>query len=246
MSSLGSQTPTDYVVQFGVVTSSSLLEEPDTGDKVGVVYTVEGAGEVGERGEVDPSSEPFSSLGIIGRPLPPSKVSGRAVHMEVACLRTADGLVPISARDLRLKMGGDGPGEGTIAVVGYGGGFHSLSPVDGDPTKGTIHIIYCPYDFDSGGVASKAHVITLDPSSGNESISIVHADGMAITMSNSGGLHELVLKNKAGDATIRLDDLGVTITAANIVLSGGVVAGVPLAAVPLNPMSSSTMFAVSP
>jgi len=227
----GSQVPADFVVQFGTVQSSSIREEPDTGEKVGVCFAVEGAGEVGGRGEVEQEADVFGALGIIGRPLPPSTVRGRKLHAEVLCLRTADGLVPISARDLRLRMQGNGPAEGTLAFLGYGGGFHSLSPVDGDPTKGTIHVVYCPYDFDSDGVAQKAHVITLDPTSGNESVTIVHADGMAITMS-AADKKALVMKNAAGDATLRLDDDGITLTAKTIVLSGGVILGEPALAVP--------------
>lgn len=220
----------DYVVQFGVVQGSSLLEEPDTGDPIGVLYSVDGIGEPGERGEVDPSSEVFSSLGVIGRPLPPDNSGTNKKQTEVICLRTADGLIPISARDLRLKMGGSGPGEGTVALVGYGGGFHSLSPVDGDPDNGTIHIIYCPYDFDSSGVAQKAHVIVLDPTSGNESVSVVHSGGQCILLQNDGTIR---MQSSNGQSYVQVEDSKVSLSADQIVLNGTVYVGNPTLGVPL-------------
>jgi hypothetical protein len=143
--------------------------------------------------------------------------------------------------------GGVAPGEGVLALVGYGGGFHSLTPVEGDSTPdggGTIHVLYCPYDFDDDGVAQKAHSIILDPTPGNESIIIAHADGMAITMS-SQDKKAILMKNASGDATFRLDDDGITMTAANIQISGtitmdpglagNVVIGDPFTASPLLP-----------
>jgi hypothetical protein len=105
--------------------------------------------------------------------------------------------------------------------------------------------VYCPYNFISG-VAQKAHAIILDPTSGNESISIVHADGMAITMNDIG---ELVLKNNSGDAVIRLDGNGITMTASKIVLNGGVSVGSALTAIPFAggpAMPPSTLFSYSP
>jgi len=232
----GSQVAADFVVQFGVVQSSSLVEEPDTGKKTGVLYSIEGAGEVGKRGEVDSAAEVFSSLGIIGRPLPPSKERGRQFHAEVLCLRTADGLVPFSARDLRLRMQGAGPAAGTIAVVGYGGGFHSLSPVQGDPTKGTIHIVYCPYDYDGNGVARKAHVITLDPTAGNESITMVHAAGQSFLLQADGSAR---IQSPDGQAYVQINDKKAEISADQIVLNGTVFIGNPLVGVPLLPGPAS-------
>jgi hypothetical protein len=171
--------------------------------------------------------------------------------MDVLALVTSDGLVPFGFRDMRLKMGGEAPGEGVFAFVGYGGGFHSMTPVPlgSDPSGGgTIHVLYCPYDFDANGVPQKAHSIIMDPTSGNESMMFIHAEGMAITML-TGDKNALLLKNKAGDATLRLDDDGITMTATRIVLSGGVVVGDPASAVPLLPgvaSPGSTKFFVSP
>lgn len=245
--------PADFVMEFSRVKSSSLAEGNGA-----VQWSVEGvpgfSGEGISPGTTDDGdgsgneiAEQFSALGIIGRPLPPQDLNGINEFTEVVCVKTNDGLVPVAARDTRLKMQGNGPSEGTLAFVGYGGGFHSLTPID-DGAGGTIHVIYCPYDFDGDGVAQKAHSIVLDPTPGNESIIIAHAEGMAITMTGEGN-KELLLKNAAGDATLRLDDSGITLTATNIVLSGGVVVGEPALAVPLlaGPASPpSTKFFVSP
>ena len=100
--------------------------------------------------------------------------------------------------------------------------------------EGTIQVLYSPYDYDSNGVAQKAHAIILDPSSGNESISVVHGDGMAITMCDGN----MVLKNNNGSATIVLDDNGITMTG-QINLAGAVVIGNPSTAVALAPGPSS-------
>lgn len=256
-----SSTEADSVLRFGTAVSSSLSDR-----NAAVQYSVTGiAGfdfTIGEEptipldddtaAEATEDAEPYTSPGIVGRPLPPRTVDGQDLHMDVVCVQTVDGLVPVGYRDLRLAMAGDSaPGEGVLAFVGYGGGFHSMTPVESgaDPAGGgTIHVIYCPYDFDADGVAQKAHSMILDPTPGNESIMITHANGLAITMSDQDK-KALLLKNAAGDATLRLDDDGVTITAQTIVLSGGVITGDPATAVPLlaGPASPpSTKFYVSP
>lgn len=256
-----SQTASDFVVRFTTAESSSLHEQ--TG---GVQYSIIGIlgfdGVAGESASVafndgiaaegTNDAETYTAPGIIGRPLPPRTIDGVEQHMDVVCIQTVEGLVPIAYRDLRLQMaGGSAPGEGVLAFVGYGGGFHSMSPVASgqDPAGGgTIHVIYCPYDFDSNGVAQKAHSIVLDPTPGNESIIIAHANGLAITMSDQDK-HAIVLKNIAGDASIRCDDDGVTLNGEQIVLNGTVIVGSNITAVPLlaGPASPpSTIFFVSP
>lgn len=256
-----SQTQSDFVVRFSTAESSSLHAQTGT-----VQYSIVGilgfTGVTGESATVayddgtaaegTNDAEIYTSPGIIGRPLPPRTVDGEALHMDVICVQTVEGLTPIAYRDVRLAMAGDSaPGEGVLAFVGYGGGFFSQTPVGvgSDPAGGgTIQVMYCPYDFDSDGLAQKAHTIILDPTPGNESIMIVHANGLAITMSDQDK-KAILMKNAAGDATFRLDDDGCTITAQTIVLSGGVIVGTPLTAVPLlaGPASPpSTVFFVSP
>jgi len=245
----GSQVPADQVVQFSSIVNSSLSTRTGA-----VQLSVAGiAGLEGDPSDLDDAEntddgEQYSAPGVIGRPLPPRNVNGNDLHMDVVAIRTADGLVPIAYRDLRLKMGGNAPAEGQLAFVGYGGGFVSHTPVakGDDPSGGgTITTFYCPFAFDSDGVPTKSHAIILDPTEGNESVMVVHANGMAITMFEQ----TLLMKNASGNATFRLDDNGITMTAARIVLSGGVVVGEPAAAVPLlaGPASpGSTKFWVSP
>lgn len=239
-----SQSAVDAVVAFARVVASGIARDVDTGRNIGVTFNVAGIGgivngttgpeiELGDDdGESREAADVFSALGLIGRPLPPSTRSGRVAHADVVCLRLADGLLPIGVRDNRLSMGGDGPAEGTVALVGYGGAFHAIGVVDGDEAKGARHTIYCPYDFDAEGIPQKAHVITLDPTAGNEAVTIVHAEGMAITMLAGDG-NAIMLKNKSGNATLRLDDGGITATAGTINLIGNVVVGNTVGAVPL-------------
>jgi hypothetical protein len=256
--SKGSQVPADYVMQFSKVVSSSVTSDPDTGENLGVLFNVAGAGgfdfsgdtptvalddDDGERNE---EAEVFSALGILSRPLPPETDKGRSEHAEVACIRTADGLIPVATRDTRLQMGGSAPSEGQVALVGYGGkdtgtrslgSFFSQTPNDDDENQGTIQTVYCPYDFDSDGVAQKAHSITMDPTLGNETISIVHANGMAIYMKDqppaNGAPSELVLKNESGDAWISLNSDGEIAITGKVTVAGSMVIGNPLTAVPL-------------
>lgn len=240
-------SPSDFVVQFCDAVSSSL--SPRTGAVqlsltgiAGLDYetgTIPLASDT--KSQVMSNAEQFSAPGIIGRPLPPENLQGIDYRMNMICVVTADGLVPYAYRDLRWRMGGNGPGPGVLAFVGYGGGFHSLVPVPKlNPRTqkveaargGTIHIIYCPYDYDADGVAQKAHTIIMDPTDGNESIVIAHANGLAITMSDEGK-KPLLLKNASGNATLRLDDDGVTITASQITLAGTVTIGDPATAAAL-------------
>jgi len=244
-------TPSDSIIRFSEIVNSSLNTRTQA-----VQYSVVGLADSNTpdddtAAESVDDAEPYTSPGMVGRPLPPRSINGIEQHMDVLCVITSDGLVPVGYRDTRLKMGGNGPGEGVLAFVGYGGGFHSLTPVaqgDDPAGRGTIHVLYCPYDFDGNGVAQKAHSIILDPTDGNESIMVVHAEGMAMTMSGQDK-KALLLKNAAGDATLRLDDDGITLTAKTIVLSGGVIVGEPALAVPLLPgiaSPGSTKFFVSP
>jgi hypothetical protein len=131
-------------------------------------------------------------------------------------------------------MGGVAPNPGTTALVGYGGGFVSEAPVDpADLTKGTIQTIYCPYELDSDGVPAKAHIVTLDPTEGNENVTIAHGEGMAIIMMKGESSNDLTIKSTDGSNSILINDDGVSIQAKQINLLGGVVIGEALAAVPM-------------
>lgn len=244
----GSQEVADYVVQFGKVSGSTVLSD-STGAPL---WNIAGIGEMDaeldtpeliyddDKGERTDDADVFGSLGIVGRPLRPTTLLGvQDEHAEVACLRTADGLVPLATRDIRTKMQGNGPAEGTIALVGYGGGFHSISPLltkSGDNEEnissidGATHVIYCPYDFDSSGVAQKAHTITIDPTEGNESIAIVHADGQAVLLQNDGSIQT---QSPDGQSFIKIEDGKITLQSDQVVFNGSVYIGDPLLGIPL-------------
>lgn len=243
----GSPVDADYVVQFSDAVNSAISSR--TGmvqlSVTGIAGFNYATGVIplsdDQAAEATEDAPQFSAPGIVGRPLPPRNERGVDLRMNTMCLRTADGLVPFAYRDLRWKMPGGGPAAGMLAFIGYGGGFFSQSAVaaGNDPAGGgTIQVIYCPYDRNAQGVPQKAHAIILDPTAGNESLQVMHSNGLAITMSNQGK-KALLMKNASGNATFRLDDDGVTITAERIVLSGGVIVGEPASAVPLLPGAAS-------
>lgn len=146
---------------------------------------VTGADDADDGGEQAHEQETFQALGVIGRPLPPEG----DLFAEALTLRTADGLVPFAFRDLRLHRalnpggGTTTPREGQLMFAGYGGAFlsHALTPA-----KTNVTTLYVPYAF-VGGVPTKAHAISIDPSAGNSSVSIVHGDGVFFTLTEDAG-----------------------------------------------------------
>lgn len=249
---MGSQVPADFVCQFAKVTASELPTEAD-GTALGIRFTVVGASGVDlDKREVntddafaekDDQATVFGALGVLSRPLKPEATGGKQKHAEVICLRTADGLVPFAARDTRIKMGGAAPKEGTNALVGYAGAFVSLDMVDAtDASKGNLLTIYVPYDFDSSGVAQKAHSIIVDPTGegepeGNPSISIIHAEGQAIFMQKgkTGQPPSIQMQSPNGQTFIKVEDSKMTIQAPQVCFNGSVYIGSPLLGVPLLP-----------
>ena len=182
--------------------------------------------------------ELFGALGLLVRP----RAAGAKAWAEAACLRLGDALLPIAFRDLRLNANYPVPKEGAVALVGYGGGFHSLEDTannSGDQ-KATVQVIYVPYSF-TAGTPAKAHAITIDPTPGNESVTVVHGEGMALTMM-AGGKNSVVLKNKTGNAYIEVNDDGITLSG-NVVVAGGMVVGasVPGAAAAALPAMTSAL-----
>ncbi len=105
----------------------------------------------------------------------------------------------------------------------YGGklknpSFHYISGDTGSQT------IYVPYEI-VNDVATKAMSIFVNvDEKGDEHISIIHGEGMSITMI-AGGKNSIVLKNKAGDGYLEVNDEG-TVVNGQLTLHGGLVAGV--------------------
>lgn len=210
---------------------------------------ITGDDESDEGGEQAHEQECFQALGVIGRPLPPEA----DLFAEAICARTEDGLVPFAFRDLRLhrSINPSGtpttPAEGQLMFVGYGGAFlsHAMTAANTGSKRGNVSTLYCPHDFDASGVPQKAHAITLDGSSGNRSISIVHSSGAVFTLTDNAITW---MVDAATFATMRPGEL--TLNAAKILLKGNCYlgaqaeVGLPLLAGPASPPSPSVF--VSP
>lgn len=145
----------------------------------------------------------------------------------MACyLVNGDQKLIIATRDNRHvdKIGDLKPGG--VSVYNQTGSFLTLDGATGTCTT------YVPYAFDGDGVAQKAHAITVDvETDGSESINIVHGEGMAITML-AGGKNSVVIKNKAGDAYIEINDDGIVLNG-NVKVNGGITLGDTTGALPL-------------
>ena len=136
-----SGTPYDKIFQWTKILSSSIATDDETGDNEGVLYNVGGVLKVDwtvdgpdsmlseDEAEGDSQAEVFGQLGFLARPLPPGTGADSKRYAEALCLRSGDSLLPVAYRDTRLRMQGNGPAEGTVAMIGYGGGFLSMSPV---------------------------------------------------------------------------------------------------------------------
>jgi hypothetical protein len=105
--------------------------------------------------------------------------------------------------------------KGASVQYGATGTFGLIDGEDGTWTQ------YVPCEFDGSGTPTKAHLVQvgLDPN-GEKTISIVHADGMAITMFDG----KTVISNKSGNAYIEIGDDGIVLNG-NVKLNGGVDVG---------------------
>ncbi len=240
----------DQVAAFVRVLSSELL-----GASFEPVYNGASIGDFGGDGSVDDSDDVgeamrrqpgFGALGIIGRPRAPSG----GLFAEAIAMRIDGGLQPIGWRDLRLHRalnpGGSGgtPAEGQLLFAGYGGAFlsHALTSADVGSARANISTWYVPFDFDGSGVPGKAHVISIDPTPGNSSISLVHADGVRIDLTADAGTGSPGLVASIDGATfLRFSAGELSIQAERILLKGNCYvgrnaeAGLPLLAGPASP-----------
>jgi hypothetical protein len=166
------------------------------------------------------ASPMWSQAGFASRPADPGS-GGAAMAL---WLQDGDQRRVLATRDNRRveKVGDLKPGGVAIFSSGTSNSFVTL-----DGENGTISI-YSPYAY-SSDVPGKAHLIALNTESGNESISIVHGEGHSILMTTSGSL---VLKNKAGDAYIEINDGGIVLNG-NVTINGGFVAGDVTTALPV-------------
>lgn len=195
-----------------------------------VIVGGEGAVAGFDEAETAQNSPEYGVPGIVFRPRPPSTHDGDELVAESVALRFGENVYPLSWRDLRLNRRFPNPKPGTIALIGYGGGFLSFDDAAGP--DGSITTLYCPYDYD-GGTAGKAHAIVLDPTS--EAISIVHGDGLAVVLTSDG------ITLRADESTwLKVSPGKIELVAASISARGIVALGADTAAaLPLMPGMAS-------
>jgi hypothetical protein len=156
----------------------SLTTMQVTGSAVsGPFNAVTVGGDATVAGEQSQNEDAFGAPGIIFRPRPPSDETGsdgqvvKGLGAETLAARMGDRLTPFTWRDLRLNKIFPAPQPGTIALVGYGGGYLSL---DDTPAKETELTLRVPYS------SGREHVIVLDPNL--NTLTITHGDGASVTM----------------------------------------------------------------
>lgn len=217
----------NHVVEFCQVIASSV------GGKNGaVLYNVAGIGGF-EEGDADSEQAHeqvgYQALGVVSRPLP----RDGDLFLEALAVRTDDGLLPFAFRDLRLHRAlnpsgtATTPHEGQTMFAGYGGAFlsHSMMAAASGSKPGNITTLYVPYDFDAGGVPQKAHAIIINPTEGNSSISLVHADGVFLTLSEETGTGPGLVASVGGSTFLRMTDGELTLQAERVLLKGNVYLG---------------------
>jgi len=189
----------------------------------------------------------YGAPGIVFRPRPPEEVETDAgtelLSAEAVAARVADTLIPVAWRDLRLNRRFVAPKAGTVALVGYGGGFLSF---DDGSTEGTLQTLYCPYDFDADGVAQKTHAILVQPDGAN-GISINHGDGYQLSLTSGGFL----LRCSDANTFLQVKEGQIVMSAAKIFAKGTLYVGqagelgVPLLPGPASPPCPSLFLSPS-
>lgn len=202
------------VFAFARVKASSLI-----GSAKAVLVNLERA--TGLDAEVSPEARSFGPLGVYGRPEPPTaSASGNlaAGECEVLCARSMDGFEPIVYRDLRITRRMN-PQVGEVGMSQYGGGFISLQ-WDAART-GTTVSISAPHL--SGDAVDEAHFLSMDPSDGENSVTLAHRSGQGLFMTSDGAVK---LMSPDGKSWIVVSNEGVTVAAdKGMAFAGGIVAG---------------------
>ena len=173
--------------------------------------------------------EQLHPLGLLSRPRDPVVDDTGQPTMGATIMRLVEGNEEhaIALGDPRAvpKLPANDKG-GTIVYADTGEAALPFIRLSG--TDGTIQL-YVPY-------GNTAMTIALDVSTpGAESIQIVHGAGMAIRMV-AGGTNATTISNKAGDAYVNVDDLGITLNG-NLQAIGGLAVGVPSPPGPPPPMA---------
>lgn len=153
-------------------------------------------------GESRPDVESFGAPGIVFRPRPRETIGGQDLEAESKGVRTSEGVIPLAWRDLRWNRVFPAPKPGTIALVGYGGGFLAFDDTESKLTNGTLYI---PYDADSDGQVTKAHSLIMGrDGNGKPIVEFSSGEGPAFTILG----RETVWRNATGNAFLVLNDDG--------------------------------------
>jgi hypothetical protein len=165
-------------------------------------------GTVGGPDEDDPGEnmvdvEAYGALGIVARPRPPEKIDGEMMNAEGYGFRTLRGTIPLARRDLRLNRRFPNPKPGSVALVGYGGGFLSFDDAAGDTSLGTL---YVPYARDGSGNVTKAHMISIGKDgNGAPLVGIFSGEGPRVQLLGT----QAVVANADGSARLEVNPDGV-------------------------------------
>lgn len=238
---MSSSVDADFLVAFFIGLGTSAAETGATFMDLSGLGSFD-ADQGDQSGENAPGVEAFGALGLLGRFLPPDEDG----EVEIYAVRLGDRVVPLGFRDLRIDRAfPSGLAEGSIALAGYGGGFHSidLTSANSGDQRANIHVIYAPYEF-SGGTPAKAHAVILDPEAGG--LQLVHGDGYFLAMQDGEGIR---MSADAG-TFLQIKPGQISMGATSVSIAGNVAVGAnPAAAVPLLPgvaSPPSSSFFVSP
>jgi NAD-dependent dihydropyrimidine dehydrogenase PreA subunit len=230
------------VSQFSNWTLSYFRVTGSTVDGHHSAVLVGGSGAVGgftddpeDEGETESETEAYGAPGVVFRPRPPEEVDTpdgpRTLAAEAMAARVGEKLVPMAWRDLRFNRVYSNPRAGSVALVGYGGGFLAFDDTteDSGDQRATVCVLYCPREF-SGGVHSKAHAIILDPV--ENTVAILHGDGMALVMDEDNGItcradRTTYWNLQPGKFTCVADSINLR---GNVALGANTLAAVPLLA----------------
>lgn len=183
-------------------------------------------------GETMTDDAAFGAPGIVWRPRPPSSHDGEEIAAESRVIRTPSGPEVVAWRDLRWHRNYPAPKEGSMAFVGYGGGFLAFEDTENGLSSFTL---YVPYNKNSQGVPQKAMSVSIDPE--QESLMLIHGDGYAVTMDPDNGI---VHRSDNGTSFTQLKGGAFSVVADTISLQGNVAMGAnTAAAIPLLPGVSS-------
>lgn len=188
----------DWVFSLARVVATSL-----EGAKRVLLANVEGI-----EGETANKQIVYSALGWFGRPLPPD-ANGAA---DALCARVEDGLIPFAMRDPRLSVKTNAK-DGELGIAHYDGGFVSLKR--NATSDGTDVTIYAPK-----ADGSKASVISIDTTTANSNVTIMHDSGVSVQLAGS----KILLMNRLGNAYIEVNDTGIVING-NVNVNGSMVVG---------------------